>query len=68
MAKDEKLYLNPVRCKSCGYCVAACPKGALSFSGVMNAKGYDTVQVDPEKCIVCGTCYTVCPDYVYEIR
>ncbi len=70
MAKErtEKVYVNPVRCKGCGYCMNACPKDAIHESGHVNAKGYNTIMVDEEKCIVCGTCYRVCPDYVFEIR
>ena len=38
------------------------PRKALSFSGHINDKGYDTVQVDDSLCVACGTCYRVCPD------
>ena len=44
-----------------------CPRKALSFSGNINDKGYDTVQVDDALCVACGTCYRVCPDSVFEI-
>ena len=64
----EKVYTNPVRCKGCGYCMNACPQEAIRESGHVNAKGYNTVEVDAEKCVVCGMCYRVCPDYVFEIR
>ncbi len=65
---NEKVYTNPVRCKGCGYCINACPKGAVVLSGLVNEKGYETIKVEEEKCIVCGMCYRVCPDYVFEIR
>ena len=45
-----------------------CPQEAIRESGHVNAKGYNTVEVDAEKCVVCGMCYRVCPDYVFEIR
>ena len=64
----EKLYINPKRCKGCGYCINACPQDALSVSDFVNEKGYNTVQVDETKCVACGMCYRVCPDYVFEIR
>ena len=64
----EKLYMNPKRCKGCGYCINACPQDALSVSDFVNEKGYNTVQVDETKCVACGMCYRVCPDYVFEIR
>lgn len=68
MEKKEKVYIDTSRCKGCGYCIQACPKGALSVSDFINTSGYNAVQVDEEKCIACGMCYRVCPDYVFEIR
>lgn len=62
----SKLKIDEERCKSCGYCVASCPRKALSFKR-NEGKLYDTVAVDEGKCIQCGVCYRVCPDYVFEI-
>lgn len=62
------IYINSARCKACGYCVAACPKGALRHADEVNEKGYKPVIVDTEKCVECGTCYTVCPDTVFTIK
>lgn len=63
----SELHIETDRCKACGFCIEACPKGALAFSGNINAKGNDTVAVDRERCVQCGACYRVCPDYVFEI-
>ena len=63
----SKVKLNIARCKGCGYCVDECPKQAISFTGRISEKGYDTIQVDDEKCIACGSCYRVSPDSVFEI-
>lgn len=62
-----KVKLNLALCKGCGYCVEECPRKALSFSGNISSKGYDTVQIDESLCIACGSCYRVCPDRVFEI-
>ena len=40
----SKVKLNISRCKGCGYCVDECPKKAISFTGHMSEKGYDTIQ------------------------
>lgn len=62
----ETMIRHIERCKECSYCIIHCPKEALSFSGVYNQKGYNTVVTDHDKCVRCGICYTVCPDYVFE--
>ena len=41
----SKIKINTARCKGCGYCVNDCPRKALSFSGNINDKGYDTVHM-----------------------
>ena len=62
-----KIELNTRRCKGCFLCVGVCPVKALSPSGKLGEKGYETVQVDESKCIQCGSCYRICPDYVFDI-
>ena len=62
------IHLERERCKSCEFCVAECPKGALKRSENLNNGGYHYVDVDEEKCTYCGLCYIVCPDGVFEIR
>ena len=63
----SKVKLNIKNCKGCGSCVAECPRKAISFTGNISDKGYDTVQVDDSLCVACGSCYRVCPDRVFEI-
>ena len=63
----NKVKLEIERCKGCGYCVAECPKKAISFTGNISAKGYDTITVNEDLCVCCGSCYRVCPDGVLEI-
>lgn len=62
-----KIVMSTERCKGCLLCVSVCPVKALSPSGELGEKGYETVKVDEGKCIQCGSCYRMCPDYVFEI-
>lgn len=64
--QKAKMVQHHDRCKGCGFCVRECPAEALSFSDVVNRKGYPTVKLDDSKCTRCAICYTVCPDYVFE--
>ncbi len=59
--------INPAYCKGCGYCVATCPKKALSLSGHVNSSGYVTVVADESLCSGCGLCRIVCPDYAIAV-
>lgn len=63
----RKILLHTENCKGCFLCVKACPKSAITKSGTLGPKGYETVKVDTEKCVGCGSCYRMCPDFVYEI-
>lgn len=55
-------------CKSCRFCVSACPKKILRVGGVTNSKGYRVVeQFDAEKCTACKICALVCPEAAIEV-
>ena len=43
------LRISTERCKSCGYCILACPSKALRLSGQLNKEGYDYVANDERK-------------------
>lgn len=61
--KNLKHMVAAERCKSCGLCVAACPKQTLSIGGNLNAQGYACVeQSRPRDCVKCNICRIVCPD------
>lgn len=50
-------------CKSCGICVAFCPKEVLS----MDENGRVFAQ-NPEKCIACHMCELRCPDFAINVE
>jgi 2-oxoglutarate ferredoxin oxidoreductase subunit delta len=55
-------------CKSCGYCIASCPKGVLEFADELNVRGvHPVVAAHLERCTGCRACVVVCPDVVFEV-
>jgi 2-oxoglutarate ferredoxin oxidoreductase subunit delta len=50
-------------CKSCGICIAFCPKKVFEC----NHLG-DPVVVNPEKCIGCLFCELRCPDFAVSVE
>lgn len=56
-------------CKSCGRCVAACPKRCLEISEDYNRYGVKAVRYVGNGCIGCGICFYNCPEpYAIRIR
>ena len=54
--------INSLECKSCGRCVAACPKQLLSIGDQLNSRGYHFVVYKGSGCIGCGNCFYSCPE------
>lgn len=65
-----KVSFNEERCKGCGLCVTACPKGIVALEkDKINAKGYHPAGViEQEKCIGCASCALMCPDTVITVE
>ena len=65
-----KLTFNEERCKGCGLCVNACPKGLLALSqSRLNQKGHTPVElVKPDECVGCASCALMCPDCVITVE
>ena len=54
-------------CKSCGLCVAACPKKVLRISEKINPRGHRPAEQFQDGCIACGICARTCPDVVLTV-
>ena len=65
-----KVTFETNRCKGCGLCVEACPKGLLAIAkDKINQKGHHPAEItDPEKCAGCAFCAMMCPDCVITVE
>ena len=65
-----KLTFQTERCKGCGLCINACPKGVLALDATrINSKGHHPItEQHPEACIGCAFCATMCPDCVIQVE
>ena len=65
-----KATIDETRCKGCGLCTTACPKGIVALSKTrLNNKGYHPAEVtEPEKCIGCAMCARMCPDTAITVE
>ncbi len=65
-----KLTFQTDRCKGCGLCVSACPKGLIAIAkDKINQKGHHPAEItDQEKCVGCAFCATMCPDCIIEVE
>ncbi len=67
-----QVYILPVRCKGCRFCIEFCPEDVLQEADDINAKGYHFPVVAAGKddaCVACGFCTLVCPELaIYSVE
>ena len=54
--------IDPLECKACGRCIAACPKKVIRMGQTLNARGYPFAEYLGAGCIGCLNCFYVCPE------
>ena len=54
--------IDPLECKACGRCIAACPKKVIALGTELNARGYVFAKYAGAGCIGCLNCFYVCPE------
>jgi 2-oxoglutarate ferredoxin oxidoreductase subunit delta len=60
--------IKAARCKSCGLCIEACPKGSIFISKRINEKSYFPAEFNKRnECTGCGLCAVVCPEAIIEV-
>lgn len=64
--KQQRVVINPKKCKGCGRCSSVCPSNAIMMKYDKNGELF--AKIDYNKCIFCGKCYTACPYSVADIK
>lgn len=63
-----KVEFDEKRCKACGLCAAACPRGIIEIDyNKVEVNGMGCAKIKADGCIGCGCCATVCPDIAVRI-
>ncbi|GBE01352.1 2-oxoglutarate-acceptor oxidoreductase subunit OorD [bacterium BMS3Bbin06] len=63
-----KIEIDKERCKSCSYCIVACPKKIIILGSELNSSGFHTARVtDGDKCNGCTLCAESCPEVAIEV-
>jgi 2-oxoglutarate ferredoxin oxidoreductase subunit delta len=63
-----KIAIDPQRCKGCGLCIWACPKGQIALSDQVDHRGIRVATFDEKRqCTACSFCAIMCPDVAIRV-
>ncbi len=63
-----KIEIDEARCKGCGLCTIACPRGQIVLSERINLLGYTPAQtINTAECSGCKLCAEMCPDVAIKV-
>jgi len=62
-----KIKIDAEYCKSCGYCIAHCPKKLIGLADSYNSLGYYPAKFLGGDCTGCAICALVCPEACIEV-
>jgi len=63
-----QIQIDEVRCKGCGLCTIACPKGLVKLCDTVNIQGYTPAEAtSQELCTGCALCAEICPDVAIKV-
>jgi len=69
MSKSKgRIVIDEERCKGCGLCIWACPKGLIRLADQEKLKGIRFACFDDaQACTGCTFCAIICPDVAIEV-
>ena len=63
-----KIAIDSQRCKGCGLCIWACPKGHITLSDEEDIRGIRVAFFDEgHSCTGCTFCAIVCPEVAIDV-
>lgn len=66
--KSFRIFIDTERCKSCGLCIANCPKQILGFADYFNSRGVNPSECKEQSaCIGCLSCADICPELAIQV-